>query len=89
MADADVPWDEYHEEQRQRGQAAKVKNLAVLRAITLRFEVRNDGDIVLVRVPGAPIIEFYPTKNKWRTDGRTMVGTAADLVAWLKRRTMQ
>ena len=82
-------WNEIHQEEAQKGQERKEKNLLILRASTLPFEYRNDGDVVMVRDKGYPAIDFWPTKNKWRIGTRYMLGSADDLIDFLKRRAMK
>ena len=79
-------WREVHEDQAKARAARKVKNLEVLAASTIPYETRNDGDVVLIRARGYPIVDFWPSTNKWATSGRYMMGNAESLIAWLKKK---
>lgn len=89
MGDVGDLYRDLHTEERQRAEKRKVENLAVLRASVLPFEYRNGGDVVLIRSVGYPAVDFYPTKNKWRVGTRYVLGSAQQLLDWLKLRAMR
>lgn len=81
-------WAEIRREEQEKAQKRKAANLAVLRASVIPFQIRNDGDVVLVRDKGYPGLDFWPSKNKWSVGGRTMMGDAGALIEFLKRRAL-
>lgn len=89
MGDVGDMWKSLHEEERVRAAERKVKNLETLRASRVPFVYQNGGDIVLIRSKGYPAVDFWPTKNRWRVGTRNMIGSAQNLLDWLKLRAMK
>jgi len=64
-------------------------NLSALEASGIKFEYKHDAKVALIRIKNQPMIDFYPTTNKWRvsTPGKKamyMFGSAQDLIKWMK-----
>ena len=82
-------WREYHKDQSEARTRRKEANLAILRASVIPFVYRNNNDVVMVRLPGYPKVDFWTTANHWKTGNRDMKGDANALIDWLKRRVMR
>jgi hypothetical protein len=92
----DLP--ETREDWRARHRRIAEKNLRILCANGLRFEVRKSPDgllgaSALFREPGKPRVDFYLSTGRWRVGGasasRTMRGGARGFVAWYARRNSE
>lgn len=89
MGDVGDLYRDLHAEERKRAEKRKAENLAILRASVLPFEYRNGGDVVLIRDKAYPAVDFYPSTNKWRVGTRYVLGSAQQLLDWLKLRGMK
>lgn len=89
MGDVGDLYRDLHTEERERAEKRKAENLANLRASVLPFEYRNGGDVVLIRDKAYPAIDFYPSRNKWRVGTRYVLGSAQQLLDWLKLRAVR
>ena len=71
-----------HAERRQ-------SNAAALRAAGVRFEVRNEGAVLLLREPGKPAVDYYPGTGRWRVRGivRTFGGRAGEFLNWYRKQS--
>jgi ribosomal protein L15E len=82
-------WKEVHQSQAEARAKRKFANLEILRASVLPFTYRNDNDVVLVRDAHYPAITFWPSANHWKVGNRDMMGSASDLIDYLRRKAMR
>lgn len=81
------------EERKARRNKNRASNMAYFDAhCTYAYETRNDGTVMLFRVPGKPIVDYFPTTNKWNvvsTDKReTKTGNAQSFLEWFEKQEL-
>lgn len=82
-------WSDFRAEQAEKRRIRKEANLSILRSTTIPFEYRNGGDVVMLRNKAYPVIDFWPSTNKWLIGAKYGMGDAAALVEMLKRRALK
>ena len=82
-------WKEVNQAQAEARAKRKAVNLAILRASVLPFTYRNNNDVVMVRSPGYPAVDFWPSTNHWKVGNRDMMGDASALIDYLRRKAMK
>lgn len=63
------------------------ENMRILDVHGIKYETRNNGSIVLIRLPGKPKVDFFPTTNRWKVllgKQLLVLGDANKLIEWLK-----
>lgn len=56
----------------------------------LQFRIVNNGESILLREPGKPKVDFYPSTGRWRVAGvkQTYRGGAKAFMAWYQKQTV-
>lgn len=65
----------------------KGENTAALIAAGLPFRASNNGECLMLREPGKPAVDFYPSSGRWRLphSNVTMGGHADRFIAFYSR----
>lgn len=71
----------------ERHQEWKAQNMAVLNSSDLNFKAVNFEETVLIREPGKPKVDFFPSSGRWRVAGvaRTFQGGAQSFLDWYRK----
>lgn len=80
----DFDWKAYREDmnelKKERHSVWKAENTQVLTESGIPFESRNNGETLLIREPGKPKFDFFPSTGRWRTENKTFGGHAAKFI---------
>ncbi len=86
------PWDTaepFHlmnDMRKNRHEEWRETNMAVLRTASFQFRETNNGECLLFREPGKPMVDFYPSTGRWRVVGTksspTLSGGAEAFLVW-------
>lgn len=73
-------------ERRERHAVWKIENTAAMFESGIMFRSANNGEALLVREPGYPSCDFYPSTGRWRVAGvkRTYGGGAEAFINWYR-----
>jgi len=65
----------------------KRRNMQVLSDSGAIFTVTNNGETLLFRMTGYPMVDFYPSTGRWRVAGvkKTFSGGATAFLVWYKK----
>jgi hypothetical protein len=74
-------WRAIDEEKRQRHAEWKISNHAVIKKARIPYRWAGEETMIL-RVPGKPNADFYPSTGRWRSGGKTYSGGAAKFLDW-------
>ena len=86
MGDMREVFDLLREDRRERRDARRKENDAMIRGSGLAWESRSDGASWILRSPGYPRVDFFPDTGRWRDieHGRTHRGGAVACLGWIK-----
>jgi len=86
MGDMYRDWKAIKKEEAAKREAANMKSINQwLEDAGEDFEtmsIQFMSGIIGFRFPGKPKIDFYPTKNKWRSGGATHYGDVVKFLEW-------
>lgn len=60
------------------------KNISILVADNIRYEIRNSGNTLLIREEGKPKIDFYPSTGRFKIGSNFYTGGATELLKYYK-----
>jgi hypothetical protein len=60
----------------------KKENMDILLQSNVKFSKANGGETILFREKDKPLVDFYPSRGKWRAQGRMFEGGAAEFLKW-------
>ena len=92
-----LSWEEDKQRKREEARERRAKrleeNLKLLRESEFVFETRNDSTVLLFRIPGKPMVDYYPSTNTWRTVGGDKqvkkFGRAPKFLKWFRAQKVQ
>lgn len=77
------------EERKERKSASLEENMKAINESGLPYETRNNGTVILFRLPGKPDVDFYPTTNHWHiiiaNERLKMDGNAKKFLKWFEK----
>jgi hypothetical protein len=67
----------------------KIDNTRIIAESGLPYKSLNDGECLVLRVPGKPKCDFYPSTGRWSIAGGQHVrrGGAKAFLGWFKKQT--
>jgi len=77
---------EIHDDQQKARVKRDTSNRIILALSKIRLEPGIGPDVVLIRDPRYPGVDFFPALNKWRTGTGYLLGDASALIAYLEKR---
>jgi hypothetical protein len=88
---SEIEWSDFREASRilkqERHAEWHAQNMAILRSEpNLSWRSTNGGESLLIRQPGMPKVDFYPSTGRWRVAGvrETFGGGAVKFLEWYR-----
>ncbi len=80
-------WRDVREARKTKHQEMKEQNTRLLTEAGIAFREVNQGENLLIREPGKPNVDFYPSTGRWRIPqkNQTYSGGAQAFLSWYNK----
>lgn len=86
MGDMSDGFKELTELRKNRHAKWKEDNTKVIAICEFTFTITNNGETILFRIPGKPMVDFYPSTGRWYlpNKGQVFSGGAHKFLDWFR-----
>lgn len=85
MGDMGEVFRDLREATKRKKQNSLEQNTQTIKESGLEYRILNNGYHIKVRIKGQPIVDFWPSTNRWSCCSQLFYGTAEGLIEWMHK----